>query len=208
MKLKFDLKQLGSEAGRGGAAIAGFSLGHLAFNKVVPQTFRTGLKAVIVCLAMFAVGAFIATQTENKLAKAAAQGFEAYSGVKLLNSLTGITPAVSGVDGFGFAIPEGISNVFKQIVPNLGEAEDYDTSKLQIFGPGVNIPAEDANYQILAAADDLILPQISGNGEYDIYGLDAAFRRKGSPQSPIANKGKKFTCVSVEGLGEVEILAA
>ncbi len=141
MKLKFDLKQLGSEAGRGGAAIAGFSLGHLAFNKVVPQSFRTGIKAVIVCLAMFAVGAFIATQTENKLAKAAAQGFEAYSGVKLLNSLTGITPAVSGVDGFGYALPEGISNAIKSIVPNLGEAENYDTSKLQIFGPGVSIPA-------------------------------------------------------------------
>jgi len=191
MKLNFDSKALIAESGNGAAALGGFAAGHQFFNKVVPSNFRTGMKAVMATLVMFALGAYISTQTENKIVKSATLGWNAYSGTKFLNSLTGLTPAVAGVDGMGFALPESMKSVIANLVPNLGDAssETFDTSNLQIFGPNEPLPpAVDASYEILSSSTDLILPDLNNQS---------------AAQAPAMNLN--VGSVSVDGLGQVEI---
>ncbi len=165
MKLSFDAKKIAKQGGNIAIGFGGFTAGHLAFNKVVPQTLRTGVKAIIITLLMFAVGAFVATQTQNEKVQAAASGFGIYGFTKCLNTVSTFSPAVSGLDGFSFALPEGFTKALKSFVPNLGEADPlfYDMGELKIFEAGTDIAAVDTEYEIiqgLHGGEDLILPEM------------------------------------------------
>lgn len=176
-KMKFDLKKIGNQSAQGGLGVLGFSLGHVLFNNAVPSSLRTGVKGFIASLAMFIIGGFIAASSTKEYVKSSAMGFQLYSGVKALNSITSAAPAVNGL---GFALPEGIRTWAQKALPNLGEVA-VSTNDFQIFGPGVEIPAEEATYQIMGDNPNELALE-----ETQITGFDGG--------------------VSVDGLGVVEIL--
>jgi hypothetical protein len=174
--MNFDLKKIGNQSAQGGLGVLGFSLGHVLFNNAVPSSLRTGMKGFFASLAMFIIGGFIAYNSTKEYVKSSAMGFQLYSGVKALNTITNTAPAVSGL---GFALPEGIRAFGQKVLPNLGEAP-ISSNDFQIFGPGTEIPAEEATYQILGDnPSELVLE------DNPITGFDGG--------------------VTVDGLGVVEI---
>lgn len=174
---KMDLKQFGKSSAQIAAGFGGFSAGHLAFNNVVPEGFRTGWKSLIVTAVMFVMAGFIASNSSNQYVTGAAIGFGTYGAVKTLNGVSSFTPEVAGLSGFGIAIPESIRSIASKIVPNLGEAI-ASTQDLQIFGPGTDIPAEEATYSILGTevfnldASPSAMPDLTNN----VAGLAAAYQ--------------------------------
>lgn len=169
---KMDLKEFGKSSGQIGAGFGGFSLGHLAFNNVVPASMRTGWKSLLVTAVMFVLAGFIASNSTNDYVKGGAIGFGAYGAVKALNGVASFTPAVAGLSGFGFVMPEGIRSIAAKIVPNLGEAP-ISTNDLQIFGPGAQIAAEEATYEILGAEE--YAKNIAGEYQ-EVSGLESAYQ--------------------------------
>jgi len=172
LPIKLDLKAFGKSAGQVGAAIGGFSLGHLAYNKLVPASLKTGVKSLIATLGMFVLAGIIASNSTNQYVTGAAIGFGAYGGVKAINQVAGITPEVAGFSGLGFSLPEPIRKVAGQLFPNLGEVGFVPTNDIQIFGPGEHIEAIDASYEILGLKSALELPDLSGNANIEVAGIN------------------------------------
>lgn len=205
MKLSFDVKKIAKSGGNIAIGFGGFTVGHLAFNKAVPQTFRTGVKAIIVTLLMFAVGAFVATQTQNEKVQSAAAGFGVYGITKCLNTVSSFTPAVSGLNGFGFALPEGLTTAIKNFVPNLGETDPlfYDMGELRIFEPGTEIAAVDTEYEIvygLNGDDDLILPDMGAAKSNFLQKLPTNNQIQPNRSGPSGSYGKGTFTFNMNGM--------
>lgn len=104
-----------------GAVLSGFMAGHLAFNNAVPTSFRTGMQGTIAALVIFVAGLFVATKVKNEHIQNGLIGLSTYSGIKALNNLTTLAPAVNGLGAF--ALPQAAVDFIHKITPNLGEPE-------------------------------------------------------------------------------------
>lgn len=166
---KFELKKIAKAAGHGGLSTLAFGVSHLLFSKI-PEGWKSGLKLSGLAFALFALATTISTQSENDLVKSAVAGVQTYTGIKFLNGLTSIAPAVSGLEG---AIPEGMKKFISMIAPNLGEASpDTYANELAIYGTESEmIPADDAPYTMVSGSEDLVLPAINGSEEEEFGGV-------------------------------------
>ncbi len=149
----FDFKGLMKQSASLGTNMGGFVAGHVAYG-FVPDTFKTGVKGIMATALMLLLGTFIAFKSTNDHVKQASIGFATYGGIKMINNITGVVPALT-TNGVG-ALPEGISNALKKFIPQLGEAEPL----IKIAGMGIHgrepINAVDTDYVFLDGAENAV----------------------------------------------------
>jgi hypothetical protein len=172
-KFKFELKSIGNNMLATVENGVGFSLAHI-INRKLPAKFKSGLMGFGIAIAMVAIGAVISLNVANKHVQNIAQGFGTYSLIRSINSLTDAAPQINGLG----ILPEGFKAVLATYVPNLGNA--YSHPDFQIFGPGTQIPAQNATYELLPSGPlnltDLngMQPEIHGVGSNMGYISNAA----------------------------------
>lgn len=130
--------------------VAGCLAGGLIVGNVVLQMDKKG--GMLFPIAMAGGGIVGASMTSNKYLKYGLYGVSVFGLIKLINKVTVV--AAPGTEGlFGFTLPEGIRSALVKYVPQLGDAENIDFSKLagndivfpeyqNLTGDGTAIPYE------------------------------------------------------------------
>jgi hypothetical protein len=128
------LKPFIQPAAKVGAAIVGFTSGHLAFSNMPASLKGGGLKGFGIALAIALVSIFASTKVKNVHLQNGMLGLGVYSGVKAVNSLTTIVPTTT--QGLGaYQLPKGAIDVLNKLFPTLGAAEPIhvDFSGMEIY---------------------------------------------------------------------------
>lgn len=129
------LKPFIQPAAKVGAAIVGFTSGHLAFSNMPASLKGGGLKGFGIALAIALVSIFASTKVKNVHLQNGMLGLGVYSGVKAVNALTNIVPNTT-TQGLGaYQLPKGAIDVLNKLFPTLGAAEPIhvDFSGMEIY---------------------------------------------------------------------------
>lgn len=149
------LKPFIQPAAKVGAAIVGFTSGHLAFSNMPASLKGGGLKGFGIALAIALVSIFASAKLKNVHLQNGMLGLGIYSGVKAVNALTNIVPTTT--QGLGaYQLPKGAIDVLNKLFPTLGAAEPIhvDFSGMEIYDHRADLGnAIDQTYETINAYD-------------------------------------------------------